>query len=87
MLCFLYVGSYLFLTWRGAVFCAKYGAEGFVFANTRNELGEEIHCACFTFYSPLLYIEHWAGTGRQPVDCILWGRQDKIDGQNESWLP
>jgi hypothetical protein len=83
----IYVGSYLFLTWRGSVFCAKYDCEGFVFANTRNALGEEIHCACFTIYRPLLFLERLAGTGRQPIDCILWGKQDVIAGEHESWLP
>lgn len=81
----VYVCTFFVLRWRGAAFCRRYGIDdSYVFADTRTHRGEEFHYRCFKVFLPMILLDR-AITGTSPTDCIMWGPDDIIAAQNESW--
>jgi len=67
----LYVASYLVLVSHGMAVGTELGLEGYMFFDLREPGGEDLHFACLRLYAPLIRLEHWLGTDRAPVDCVL----------------
>ena len=74
----LYIGSYLYLSRRAF---AEYDARGYkpaLLYFSPPQPGpewERWNFGCVWFYRPLITVDCWLGTGREPGGAPLWGLQ------------
>jgi hypothetical protein len=70
----LYVGSYLYLSRKGFAECAPFGIDALYFSLPENSREwERWNYGCVWFYWPLIKVDCWVGTGKQPGSVPLWG--------------
>jgi hypothetical protein len=70
----LYVGSYLYLSRKGIAECDALGYTGLYFSPpVRGREWEDWNFRCVWFYWPLIKVDRWLGTGREPGCVPLWG--------------
>ena len=73
----LYVGSYLYLSRRGFAESDAMGCTRSLYFSPPqpSKEWERWNYGCVRFYRPLITLDCWLGTGREPGCAPLWGLQ------------